>query len=142
MLKLFCFLLTHFNSFLKNYLFFKFINKCQKEILRFTQPSSHVCDFTYFLIIMLILCYWYGQTAGIEFTGLLILILYLRLNLGTPKLVLPKSTCTSLYKTLITFLVKRHLSLIWCLTKCYLHDIDFMSRDYRIFERQVFTQLR
>ena len=64
------------------------------------------------LCLYLLLCYWYGQTAGIAFTGWLVLILYLRLNLGTPKLVLPKSTCTSLYKTLITFLVKRHLSLI------------------------------
>ena len=27
------------------YLFFKFINKWQKEILRCAQPSSHVCDF-------------------------------------------------------------------------------------------------
>ena len=26
-------------------MFFKFINKCQKEILRCAPPSSHVCDF-------------------------------------------------------------------------------------------------
>ena len=44
-LKLFCFVLAHFNSFLKNYLFFKFINKCQKGILR-CAPPSHVCDFS------------------------------------------------------------------------------------------------
>ena len=25
--------------------FSKFINKCQKEVLRFAPPSSHVCDF-------------------------------------------------------------------------------------------------
>ena len=33
-LKLFCFLLAHFNSSLNKYLFFKFISKCQKEILK------------------------------------------------------------------------------------------------------------
>ena len=42
---LFRFLLVHFNSFFDNYLFFKFINKCQKEILRCAPPSSHVYDF-------------------------------------------------------------------------------------------------
>ena len=41
----FCFLLAHFNCFLNNCLFFKFINKCQKEILRGAPPSSHRCDF-------------------------------------------------------------------------------------------------
>ena len=36
--------------FLNNYLFFKFIRKCQKEILRCAPvPSSHVCDFLAFL---------------------------------------------------------------------------------------------
>ena len=43
-LELFCFLLTHFNSFLNNYLFIKFINKYQKEILR---CAPHVCDFCF-----------------------------------------------------------------------------------------------
>ena len=43
-LKLFCILLAHFNSFLNNYLFSKFINKCQKEILS-CAPPSYVCDF-------------------------------------------------------------------------------------------------
>ena len=33
---------------------FRGLNKGQKEIPRFTQPSSHLCDFIYFLIIMLI----------------------------------------------------------------------------------------
>ena len=47
------FLLAHFNSFFNNNLFFKFINKCQKEILRCAPPSSHVCDFlVYYLIHM------------------------------------------------------------------------------------------
>ena len=44
-IKIVCFLLAHFNSFFNNYLFFKFINKCQKEILRCALPSSHMCDF-------------------------------------------------------------------------------------------------
>ena len=35
--------MAHFNSFLNN-LFFKFINKCQKEILRCAPPCSYVCD--------------------------------------------------------------------------------------------------
>ena len=39
------FLLTYFNSFFNSYLFFRFINKCKKEILRGAPPSSHVCDF-------------------------------------------------------------------------------------------------
>ena len=38
------FLLAHFNRFFNNNLFFKFISKCQKEILR-CAPPSHVCDF-------------------------------------------------------------------------------------------------
>ena len=46
-MKLFRFLLTHFNSFFNNYLFFKFTNKCKKEILRCAPPSSHVCDFCF-----------------------------------------------------------------------------------------------
>ena len=44
-IKIICFLLTHFNSFFNNYLFFKFINKYQKEIPSCAPPSSHVCDF-------------------------------------------------------------------------------------------------
>ena len=44
---IFYFLVVYFNSFLNNYLFFKFINKCQKEILRCTSPYSRVCDFFY-----------------------------------------------------------------------------------------------
>ena len=35
MLKLFCFLLAHLNSFFNSYFFFKFINKCQKMCLNF-----------------------------------------------------------------------------------------------------------
>ena len=41
------FLLAHFNSSLNKQLIFKFMNKCQKEILRCAPPSSHVCDFSY-----------------------------------------------------------------------------------------------
>ena len=44
-IKIILFLLAHFNSFFNNGLFFKFINKCQKKILRCVPPSSHVCDF-------------------------------------------------------------------------------------------------
>ena len=36
--------MSHFNSFLNNYMFFKSINKCQKEILRCAAPSSLACD--------------------------------------------------------------------------------------------------
>ena len=39
------FLLAHFNSFFNEYLFFKFINKCQTQTLRCAPPSSHVCEF-------------------------------------------------------------------------------------------------
>ena len=49
-LKLFWFLLAHFNIFLNNYLFFKFINKCQKEILRCAPPSLHVWFFIIYII--------------------------------------------------------------------------------------------
>ena len=33
------------NSFFNKYLFFKFINKSQKEVLSCVQLFSHVCDF-------------------------------------------------------------------------------------------------
>ena len=46
-IKIILFLLGNFNSFLNN-LFFEFINKCLKEILRCVPPSSHVCDFLFF----------------------------------------------------------------------------------------------
>ena len=46
-IKIILFLLASFNSFFNHYLFFKFINKCQKEILRCAPTSSHVCDFFY-----------------------------------------------------------------------------------------------
>ena len=39
--------MVQFNSFVNNYLFFKFSNKCQKKILKCVPPSSHVCDFCY-----------------------------------------------------------------------------------------------
>ena len=45
-IKIILFLLAHFNSFFNNYLFFKFINNCQKKILRCAPPSLHVCDFS------------------------------------------------------------------------------------------------
>ena len=46
-IKTILFLLAHFNSlfFFNKNLFFKFINECQKEILRCAPPSSHVCYF-------------------------------------------------------------------------------------------------
>ena len=44
-IKIICFLLAHLNSFFNNYLFFKLINKYQKEILRCAPPFLHVCDF-------------------------------------------------------------------------------------------------
>ena len=46
-IKIICFLSAHFNSFFNNYLFFKFIKKYQKEILR-CAPPSHLCDFLKF----------------------------------------------------------------------------------------------
>ena len=57
MLKLFCFFLAHFNSFFNNYLFFKFMNKCQKEILRCTPLSSLVCDFFRDIVVLLFAYY-------------------------------------------------------------------------------------
>ena len=42
-------LLAHFNNYFNNYLFFKFISKCQIEILRCVPLSSCVCDFSSFL---------------------------------------------------------------------------------------------
>ena len=49
-IEIICFLLAHFNSVFNNYLFFKFINKCQKKILRCVPPSSHVWDFCVMLL--------------------------------------------------------------------------------------------
>ena len=40
-IKILTFLLVHFNNFYNKQLFFKFINKCQKEILKRAPPSSH-----------------------------------------------------------------------------------------------------
>ena len=42
-IKIILFLLAHLNSFFNDYLFFKFINKCQKEIMRCAPPSLRVC---------------------------------------------------------------------------------------------------
>ena len=55
--------------------FSKYINKCQKQILRCAPPSSHVCDFIFsqsnfsrrFLIRFLI-SFWYSLPHGISFT--------------------------------------------------------------------------
>ena len=33
--------------------FSKFINKCQKEIMRWAPPSSYVCDFSYILVSLI-----------------------------------------------------------------------------------------
>ena len=49
--KISLFLLAHFYSFCNNYLFFKWINKCQKEILRCALPSSRECDFKSLLFL-------------------------------------------------------------------------------------------
>ena len=43
-IKIILFLLALYNRFF-NSCFFKFINKCQKEILMCAPPCSHVCDF-------------------------------------------------------------------------------------------------
>ena len=45
-LKLFCFLFAHFNNFLNNYLFFKFINKCQKKNSE-VYPTFFTCVWFY-----------------------------------------------------------------------------------------------
>ena len=44
-------------SIFNNYLFFKFINKYQKDILRFALPSSNVCDFIQICTQM----YWFQE---------------------------------------------------------------------------------
>ena len=44
-IKIILFFIGPLQQFFNNYLFFKFINKCKKEILRCAPPSSHVCDF-------------------------------------------------------------------------------------------------
>ena len=48
-IKITLFLLAHFNNFFNNNLFFKFINKCQKEIVRCSPPSSYVYDFILYM---------------------------------------------------------------------------------------------
>ena len=53
-IKIILFLSAHINSFLNNYLFLKFINKCQNEILRCAPPSSHMCDIFQNLSLMYI----------------------------------------------------------------------------------------
>ena len=40
----FTFFIGQLQQFFNKYLFFKFINECQTEILRSAPPSSHVCD--------------------------------------------------------------------------------------------------
>ena len=49
-IEIICFLLAHFSSFFNNYLFFKFINKFPKEMLRCASPS-HVCDFLHHVLL-------------------------------------------------------------------------------------------
>ena len=56
-LKLFCFLLAHFNRFFNKCLFFKFINKFQNEILRCAPSSSHVCDFLLLAKCFITVCF-------------------------------------------------------------------------------------
>ena len=43
-IKIILFFIGPLQQFFNNYLFFKFINKCWKEISRCAPPSSHVCD--------------------------------------------------------------------------------------------------
>ena len=50
-IKIICFLLAHSNSFFNNYLFSKFTNKCQKEILWCDPPCSHVCGFLFNVLL-------------------------------------------------------------------------------------------
>ena len=60
---------SNFFSFFQNSDFLgfsKFINKCQKEILRFAPPSSHLCDF--FLKV------WFNNRSNIKLKLLVILI--------------------------------------------------------------------
>ena len=66
-IKIILFLLAHFNSFLNNSLFFKFINKCQKEILVCAPPSSHVCDFYFFVFLSLLMSQsvWHIDPVGL-----------------------------------------------------------------------------
>ena len=47
-IKIILFFIGPIQQFFNNYLFLKFINKCQKEILRCAPLSSHVCDFLYY----------------------------------------------------------------------------------------------
>ena len=51
--------------------------------------TSYILQLFCFFVIMFVLCYWYDQKTGIQFTGSY--NFHLRLNLGTPKLVWPKS---------------------------------------------------
>ena len=44
-IKIILFFIGPLQQFFNKYLFFKFISKCEKEILRCTPPSLHVCDF-------------------------------------------------------------------------------------------------
>ena len=60
-IKIILFLLADFNSFFNN-LFFKFINKCQKEIVRCPPLSSHVCDF-----LCIVPCFCFAFLCQIKF---------------------------------------------------------------------------
>ena len=44
-IKIILFFICSLQHIFNRYLFFKFISKCQKEILRCAPPSSHMCDF-------------------------------------------------------------------------------------------------
>ena len=46
-IKIILLFLGPFQHFFSKYLFFKFISKCQKEILRCAPLSSHVCNFLF-----------------------------------------------------------------------------------------------
>ena len=46
--KIILFFIGSFQQFFNKYFFFKFINKCQKEILKCGPRSSYVCDFFFF----------------------------------------------------------------------------------------------
>ena len=53
-------------------MYFKLINKCQKEILRCAPPSSHVCDFCNFGLVKIVcFCHFtnFGQVTIIIFNN-------------------------------------------------------------------------
>ena len=60
-------LLAHFSGFLNGYLFFKFISKWQKEILRCVPPSSRVYDFLNFKRLFFVFHFIFVYCMSIPF---------------------------------------------------------------------------